>query len=237
MNEKWLGGEAARLRVLGRREQLANRIERLEIGHRIRPRRPADRRLIDQHHVAHELVAFEPLVRADLAIPIALGALQRRVEHVVHERRLARSADAGDAGQRVERDLDVDALEVVLGGAEQPDALRRALAPRRRHRDAQLAAQILGRERARLVDQPLERARIHDAAAMLAGAESHVDDVIGDRDHVGVVFDHDHGVALIAQLPQDVDQPLVVARVQADRRLVQHVERARPAPSRATSPG
>ena len=63
-------------------------------------------------------------VRADLAIPIALGALQGRVQHVVDQRGLAGSADAGDAGERVERDLDVDALQVVLGRAEQPDALR-----------------------------------------------------------------------------------------------------------------
>ena len=34
-----------------------------------------------------------------------------------------------------------------------------------------------------------------------------------------------HGVALVAQLLQDGDQPLVVARMQADRRLVEHVER------------
>ena len=35
-----------------------------------------------------------------------------------------------------------------------------------------------------------------------------------------------HRVALIAQLPEDGDQPQVVARVQADRRLVEDVERA-----------
>ena len=101
-------GEAARLGVLGRREQLADRIEGLEVGHRIRPRRAANRRLIDQHDVADELVALEPAMRADLAIPVALGALHRGVEHVVHQRRLARAADAGDHGQRVERNLDVD---------------------------------------------------------------------------------------------------------------------------------
>jgi hypothetical protein len=33
------------------------------------------------------------------------------------------------------------------------------------------------------------------------------------------------GVALVAQLAQDRDQPLVVARVQADRRLVEDVQR------------
>ena len=165
-------------------------------------------------------------MRADLAIPVTLRALQRGIQHVVHERRLARTADAGDAGQRVQRNLDVDALQVVLGRAEQPDALRRALAARRRHRNAQLAAQVLRRQRSRFVDQALERARIHHAAAVLAGAEAHVDEVIRHRDHVGVVLDDDHGVALIAELPEDGDQPLVVARVQANRRLIEHVERA-----------
>ena len=56
--------------------------------------------------------------RADPLVPAALRALDRRVEHVVHERRLARSADAGDARQRVQRNRDVDVLEVVLGRAE-----------------------------------------------------------------------------------------------------------------------
>jgi hypothetical protein len=67
---------------------------------------------------------------------------------------------------------------------------------------------------------------VHHAPALLAGAEPHVHEVIGHGNHVGVVLDHEHGVALVAQLPQDGDQPLVVARVQADRRLVEHVERA-----------
>ena len=71
----------------------------------------------------------------------------------------------------------------------------------------------------------LERSREDDAAALFAGAEPHVDDGVGDPDHVGVVLDDEDRVALVAQLPQDRDQPLVVARVQADRRLVEHVQR------------
>ncbi len=91
---------------------------------------------------------------------------------------------------------------------------------------ASSCAQILRRQRARLVHQRVERAGEHDAAALLAGAEPEIDDVIGDLDHVGVVLDDQDGVALVAQLPEDRDQPEVVARVQADRRLVEHVERA-----------
>jgi hypothetical protein len=116
LNEKWLAVSRA-TRVLGRGEQLADRIERLQIGHRVRARRAADRRLVDEHDVGDVLEPFELAERADALVPAALRALDRRVEHVVHERRLARSADAGDARQRVQRDRDVDVLQVVLGRA------------------------------------------------------------------------------------------------------------------------
>jgi hypothetical protein len=56
--------------------------------------------------------------------------------------------------------------------------------------------------------------------------EPDVDDVIRDANHVLVVLDDEHRVALIAQLEKDVDETAVVTRVQPDRGLVQHVERA-----------
>ena len=73
--------------------------------------------------------------------------------------------------------------------------------------------------------QAVERSRKDDAAALLAGAQPEIDDVIGDADHVGIVLDDEHGVALIAKLAQDVDEPKVVARVQPDGGFVEHVER------------
>ena len=39
------------------------------------------------------------------------------------------------------------------------------------------------------------------------------------------MLDDQHGVPLIAQLAQDRDEPLVVAGVQPDRRLVEYVQR------------
>ncbi len=118
------GREAARARVLGRREELADRIERLEIRDRVRARRPADRLLIDEHGVADELDAFELAMAADAAVPVALRALDRRVDHVVDERRLTGSADARHAGEQAERNLDVDVLQVVLGRAGDAQTLR-----------------------------------------------------------------------------------------------------------------
>ena len=232
------GGQPARLGVLGRREQLADRIERLEVGDRVGSRRAADRRLVHQHHVGDELRAFELPVRPDAAIPVPLRALQRRVEHVVHERALARPADAGDAGQHAERDLDVDAPSGCAPTA--PSTFSRWFDGRRRIAGTGIASSsrryLAVSERGSCISC-VERAAEDDAPALLAGAQPHVHDDVGDPDHVGVVLDDEDGVALVAQLAQDRDEPLVVARVQADRRLVEHVERIRPAPIRARSPG
>ena len=56
-----------------------------------------------------------------------------------------------------------------------------------------------------------------------AGAGAEVDDVVGDRDRLGLVLDDEHGVALVPQLQQQVVHPLDVVRVQADRGLVEDV--------------
>ena len=65
-----------------------------------------------------------------------------------------------------------------------------------------------------------------DVAAMHAGAGADVDHIVGDADGVLVVLDHDHGVAEVAQPLQRVEQPRIVALVQADRGLVEHIEHA-----------
>ena len=63
-------------------------------------------------------------------------------------------------------------------------------------------------------------------AAVLARARPDVDHPVGRADGVLVVLDHDQRVAEVAQPQQGVEQLLVVALVQPDRRLVEHVEDA-----------
>ncbi len=70
------------------------------------------------------------------------------------------------------------------------------------------------------------RALRDDAPAVHAGARAEVHDVIGLADRVLVVLDDDDRVAEVAQPVQRVEQALVVALVQADRRLVQDVHDA-----------
>ena len=71
------------------------------------------------------------------------------------------------------------------------------------------------------------RALGDDLAAVAAGARTEVDDPVGGLDRRLVVLDDEHRVAEVAQAVQRLDQPLVVALVQADRRLVEDVQHAR----------
>ena len=70
------------------------------------------------------------------------------------------------------------------------------------------------------------RALRDDVAAVHAGAGANVDHIIREADRVLVMLDHDHRVAEIAQLHERLEQAFVVALVQADGRLVEHVEHA-----------
>ena len=110
-------------------------------------------------------------------------------------------------------------LQVVL--ARVPD---RQPAARRPHPllDRQRSLEEGAGQRARRAEvrvPPLE----HDLAAGAARARPHVHDVVGDPDHVGVVLDDDHRVALVAQLHEQLVEAVHVARVEPDARLVEDV--------------
>ena len=65
-----------------------------------------------------------------------------------------------------------------------------------------------------------------ELAAVDAGPRTEVNDAIRAL-HDGIVMLHDQeGVALVAERLERADEPLVVARMQADRRLVEHVKHA-----------
>ena len=109
---------------------------------------------------------------------------------------------------------------IDLDGA--PVVRRLALGDRHRH----LAGEVFAGQRFRVLHDLGGRALRHDVAAMHAGAGADVEHVVGEPDRVLVMLDHDHGIAEVAQPLQRLQQPRVVALVQADRGLVQHVEHA-----------
>ena len=95
-----------------------------------------------------------------------------------------------------------------------------------RHRDPLAAAQVGAGHRVTSLHNLFRRARGHDVPARLACARSHVHDPVR-RAHRRLVVLHDqHRVAEVAQPLQGPDQPLVIQRMQPNRRLVAHIQHA-----------
>src|SRR5690606_23048155 len=150
-----------------------------------------------------------------------------RGEGVVEARRLARAGHAGDAGEQAGGDLQVDVLEVVAAGTTQAQGhVWVGRAPGFRDRDRAAPGQVVAGERTRCVQHLLQAALGDHLAAVHAGHGADVHDVVGQADRVLVVLDHDHRVAQVAQPLQRAQQALVVALVEADGRLVEHVHHA-----------
>jgi hypothetical protein len=103
---------------------------------------------------------------------------------------------------------------------------RRAVRTALGDRHHEFAGEILAGDRVGVADQVLDLALRDDVAAVDAGAGADVEHMVGGADGVFVVLDHDHGVAEVAEPPQRFKEAGVVALVQADARLVQHVEHA-----------
>src|SRR5690606_36277564 len=218
---------AAGARFLGRGEELADRREEARVRRRIRARRAADRALAD---VDHAVDVLEPLDRGDgrrilAALVDALGGAL--VQRVVDERALAGPRDPRHARHEPDGELDDDALKVVTGRAAQADHdVRIERPPRRGQRNPPAARQVLARQRRRIRTDLVRRALRDDLAAVRARARAEIDYVIGREDRLAVVLDDHHRVAEVAQVEQRAEQALVIALMQADRRLVEDVHDA-----------
>ena len=222
--------EAARLvparpRLLRARVEVADVVEEPDVGGRVRARRAPDRRLVDVDDLVDLLQPADPPVRPRALLRPVEPVRHGLVEHLVHERRLARPRHARDRAEDAERDLHVDLLEVVLRRALHLD-VPRGPAALLRNRDLELPGEVLAGERVRRAEHVGGGPFGHELPAVLAGAGPEVHQVVGRPHRALVVLDHDHGVAEVAQPLERGDQALVVALVQADRRLVEDVQHA-----------
>ena len=66
----------------------------------------------------------------------------------------------------------------------------------------------------------------HQLSAQPSRARAQIDHIIGALNGIGIVLHHQHRVAQIAQMRQRIQQPVVVARMQADGRLIEHIQHA-----------
>ena len=227
-------GEAARLvaarpRLRRPRHELADRVEDVRVGRRVRARRAADRRLVDVDDLVDLEEPLDLVVRARLLRRAVERAGERPVEDVVDERRLSRARDARHRRHHAER----EAARRCPAGCARARRGRRSPCPmpvRRRSRDRDRRARPRGtspsatpgnrssssgepsRDDPAAVDarRPGPRSMTQSAERIVSSSCSTTMTVL-PRSRIEM---------------QRVDQLAVVALVQADRRLVEHVEHA-----------
>ena len=200
------GGVVALLRHARLREDRADRVERADVARRVGARRLADLRLVDERDVVEPVIAEQAVEGARGFGALSLRLRECRVQHVLDQRRLAAARHAGDADEPLQRNLEIDRLQVVLARALQHD-LRRIRRHRQRARgvDRLPSAEVAARQRlgpTQLVGRAVE----DDASAALARAWPHVEHAVGRQHHLRVVLDDDQRIAGIAQPVHHLDR-------------------------------
>ena len=98
------GGVAALARQRRVGEELADLVPGADIAGRVGARGLADRALVDEDRVAQPVGAEQPVVRARRFGGLAEVPRQRRVQHVLHQRALARARHARHHHQALQRE-------------------------------------------------------------------------------------------------------------------------------------
>ena len=143
----------------------------------------------------------------------------------VNQRALPAARDAGDDGKNALGNLHRDVAEIVecrVLDEKMSFSGSRFLFQRL------MLGKVFSRQRAALFEL-FERTFEHNCPTGPSGAWPHIDDVIGNRHHLRLVFYDENCVSGIAKLGQCIIESLDVVRVQTDRRLIEDVERLRQA--------
>ena len=215
-------GVTALTRHRGVGKNLADRVPGAHIAHRVGACGFANRRLVDKHHIAQMIGAQQTVVRACAFGALAKVAQQSRCQDVLDQGGLARATHTGDRDPALQRELDVQVLQIVFTCAFQDQAwcavAHQAL---QAHTDLLAGTQVGTCEGICLL-QTSGRAVKHHLATALTRAWAHVHNAVGSQHHRRVVLDHHQGVARIAQAQHGLGDAVHVPWMQTDAGLVQH---------------
>jgi hypothetical protein len=203
-------------------EHLAHESERAGVGRGVGARRATDRALVDGDQLVDRLRTLDRAVGPRLGGGAIEPACQCPVEDLLDERRFARSRHPGHRGESAPGDRDVDVPQVPGPGAEDADPSPWG-APVGGNRHRELAPEVAAGEAA--VDGG-GRARVHEPSPPHARSLPEVDHPVRGPYRLLVVLDDDDRVPAVADRAQRLEEPLVVALVEPDRRLVEDVHEA-----------
>src|SRR5258708_1833338 len=218
------GAVAAFARFGKHRKKLADGREDSRIRGGIRTRSAADGRLINFDDLVDLIGADDFAMRAGRFLGAIEFLREGAVENVVDERGFAGAGDTGDDGEEAEGQRDIEILQIVCSGAEDLNCFAVEAAALFRNGNARGSAEVAPGEGFRAGSDLFGLALRDEVAAGIARTGTEINNKIGATDGVFVVLDDEHGVAQVAKLFEGAEEAAVVARVQADGRLVENVE-------------
>src|SRR5690606_36846905 len=117
--------------------------------------------------------------------------------------------DAGHDNEHADRNIDIDLLQIVSCRAAHGHHAGRCP-----HGGLECGAiaQVPAGERATL-PEPVDRAGKHHLAPGGPGTRSQIDHVVGDPNHLELVFEHQHRIAFFTEATQQGVHPLDIVRV------------------------
>ena len=186
--------------------------------------RAADGLLVDADDLIHKLQSLYPVALACAGAGTVQLAGQRFVQDLVDQAGLAGTGNAGDADELTQREFYVEVAQVVFPCALHGEEVAVAGAAGLGHFDALAAGEIVAGDAAFGLADILHAAGRHDLAAVHTGTGADVHDIVRAAHGVLVVLHHDDRIAKVAQVFERGNQLVVVALVQADAGLVQHIQ-------------
>ena len=146
------------------------------------------------------------------------------IKDLVYQTGFAGAGHAGHGRKGSQRDLHINALQVVLYCAVDRQFFAVARPPLSWYRDLALAAQVLAGDGALAGNNIVYRARCHQLAAVDTGTGTNVYHIVCRPHGVLVMFHHDQGVAQVPQVTQGAQQLFIVPLVQTNGRLIQNIQ-------------
>ena len=218
---------AALLCFVRRREEVADRRHHAHVGGRTRARVLADRRLVHLEHAPDGFGSLEGGEADGRERRVLKAAAEVLKENITAERGLPRPRDARHHREAPEGHRELRNREVARRDALEHEPA--SLGIRRAHGHAGVGERVREhaarggvRDRGHILHRPFG----HEPSAARARSRTDVDHVVGAADRLLVVLDDEERVALLRERGDGGEEHRVVARVQPDRRLIEHVAHA-----------
>lgn len=231
------GGEAGALGLFGGGKEFADGVVDVEIEEGGGAGGLAERGLVDQDHIGDLLEALDGFQLGRFLHGAAQMLEQGLVDDFVDEGAFARTAHAGNRHQAAEREGKIQVPQVVAGGPtdfEPRMVFSGARSAIFRKGNGFPAGEIRPGGGLLNLGKAGGRAGIEEAATLRAGTGAELENIFRGADDGLIVFNHEDGVAGLAEFAEKAEQAVGVAGMESDAGFIEDEEGSGEASAQAT---